>query len=287
MRVHNVFIDASFVGYRSRTPHFMELGYKSSSKKWVATGTIYSFFRDLVNLIELYGQDTRYAVAWDTRPTVRREMSEDYKSNRRVGMTDEEEQALLTMRRQFKEISVLLRYAGIPQFMCPGYEADDVLATLADMSKGRTVIVVRDKDLYQTINRAVRLYDFHGIKDYKWFTENFGIEPHQWIDVQSLAGDSTDNVKGITGIGIKTAIKLVRAYGDLDSVVEKSNCVSDKDKEVVCTARKLVELKKHLLLDYIEPRKNIPVLKALLINKQMKNIVNRLDAFRGLSSPLF
>ncbi len=284
MRIHNVYIDGSFVGYRSLSPFFKDLGFTSTkSGKWIYTGTVYSFFRDLLSLIERYGSEARYAVTWDTKPTARREIDESYKANRRSDMTSEERTRFLSMRRQFKEISVMLRYSGITQYSCPGYEADDVLATLADMSKGKTILVVRDKDLYQVITRAVRLYDFNAEKGYKWFVGKFpGLEPEQWIDVQALTGDSTDNVTGVKGIGTKTAVKLLRSYGNLQSVLD-SDVVDDKDRGTVLVARELVELKKHLLLDVVPPAKDFVKLKKILEAKRMKSVLDRLDLLNSVS----
>lgn len=276
-RITNVFIDASYVAHRSLTPFCIKLGYNNDGK-WIPTGTIFAFFRDLLVLLKRYGTEAKYAIVWDSRPTERIAIDPNYKAHRRRDKSSDMYQNYVLMQRQMAELKVMFPLAGFSQYSCPGYEADDVLATLVDMSKGRTVLVERDKDLYQCLNRGVVLWDFAVEKDYTWFTDEYGIEPAQWTDVQSLAGDPTDNVKGIPGVGIKTAIRLLRSYGDLEGVLE-SGVIDRSLVKDVRLAQQLVTLNRHLLLDYTPARPNLKRLKRVIRHKRMMKILSQSHVF--------
>ncbi len=164
-----------------------------------------------------------------------------------------------------------------------GYEADDLIATFAkkaEMKGFETVIVSADKDLMQLIRNGVSYYD--GMKE-KFYTpqdvkEKFGVLPDKVIDVQALAGDSTDNVPGVAGIGIKTAAELINTYGSLENVLASASLIKQNKRRETLMAqadnallsKKLVTLKqdvpvtpafddfacrapqKQILLDFIE-----------------------------------
>ena len=283
MKTDNVFIDGSFLSYRSQTQHCQVLGYKSSKDRWIPTGTLFSFFRDLVYLIDRYGASAKWAVIWDRESTVRKQIDPQYKANRRKDYDEGALEQYSSMKIQMKELQVMLPSAGIAQYWCPGYEADDVLATLVDMSEGRTVVVARDKDLYQFLRRGVRLYDLSKEKNYTWYKEEYGIEPWQWVVVQSLAGDSTDNIKGASGVGIKTAVKLVRTYKTLDGVLA-SGVLKEGDVHVIRLAEQLVTLRKYLLLDFTPSAFDSRKLQKFLEAKRMQRILERLDAFESVQS---
>ncbi len=281
MMTNNVLIDGSFLSYRSQTQYCQALGYKSSGGHWIPTGTLFSFFRDLIYLIDRYGASAKWAVVWDRESTVRKQIDPQYKANRRKDYNEEAMEHHSNMRRQMKELQVMLPSAGIAQYWCPGYEADDVLATLIDMSKGRTVVVARDKDLYQLLRRGVRLYDLSKEKGYKWFSDEYGIEPEQWITVQALAGDSTDNIKGASGIGIKTAVKLVRTYKTTKGVIE-SKVLKEADVDTIRLAERLVWLRKDLLLDFEPSAFNRQRFQKYLETKRLQSVLERMDAFESI-----
>ena len=110
----------------------------------------------------------------------------------------------------------------------PNYEADDLIATYAKKiikAGAKVTVISSDKDLMQLVSDNIRLYDPMKSKvlGEKEVIEKFGVKPHQVIDVQSLAGDSSDNIPGVPGIGIKTASELINKYKTLDILLKKAD----------------------------------------------------------------
>jgi len=287
MKIANVFIDGSFLAWRSMSPHYQSLGYKNSKGKFVPTGTTFTFMRDLLSIIDKYGSRPSYVVVWDSKDNKRKEIDPEYKAHRKREKGTEEYNARSIMMRQLRELRVILPLAGITQVWCPGYEADDVLATLADMSiGGRNILVVRDKDLYQCITRATRLDDLKTIKDYRWFRDEYSILPKQWIDVQSLTGDSTDNIPGVRGVGLKTALSMIRAYGDIYEAYG-AGVLNGSQYNIAKHAMRLVELQKHLLLDFTPPALDLVKLRKVFKRKGLKQALRRVTVFQSVKGYSF
>ncbi len=160
---------------------------------------------------------THLAVIFDSgRKTFRNDLSSDYKANR-----PEPPDELVP---QFPLVRDATRAFNVKCIEAPGYEADDLIATFARQAEAEgadVIIVSSDKDLMQLVTDRVSMFD--AIKNKKIgpkeVQEKFGVGPDKVVDVQALAGDSTDNVPGVPGIGIKTAAQLIQEYGDLDSVL--------------------------------------------------------------------
>lgn len=286
MKIANVFIDGSFLGWRSMSPHYQSLGYEGKGG-FIPTGTTFTFMRDLMSIIDKYGSKPSYAVIWDSKGNKRKEIDPEYKAHRKREKGSKEYDARSTMMRQLKELRAILPLAGITQVWCPGYEADDVLATLADMSiGGRNILVVRDKDMYQCISRATRLDDLKTIKDYKWFGGEYSILPKQWIEVQSLTGDSADNVPGVKGIGLKTALSMIRAYGDIHEAYS-AGVLNGSQYNIAKHAMRLVELQKHLLLDFTSPALGLVKLRRVLKRKGLKQALRRVTVFQSVKGYSF
>ena len=161
------------------------------------------------------------AVIFDAaRKNFRNDIYADYKANR-----DETPPDLIP---QFPLIREATEAFSIPALEMEGFEADDLIATYAKLARaqGRAVTIVSsDKDLMQLIRDGVRMFD---PMKYKYMgeaevMEKFGVTPDKVVDVQALAGDSTDNVPGVPGIGIKTAAQLINEYGDLDTLLARAS----------------------------------------------------------------
>jgi len=193
---------------------------------------------------------THFAVIFDAaRKTFRNEIYSDYKANRSEAPDD--------LAPQFKYIRKSVIAFNLPSVDLPNYEADDLLATYAEqiLAKGAKVTIVSsDKDLMQLYKKDVRLFD--PMKN-KFITSEdivtkFGVGPEKVIDVQSLAGDSSDNVPGVPGIGVKTAAELINKYGTLEKLLDNAHeikqnkrretLIENKDKAII--SKKLVTLMK-------------------------------------------
>ncbi|MEM8961628.1 MAG: DNA polymerase I [Acidobacteriota bacterium] len=196
-----------------------------SNRKGEATNAVFGFFQMLRKLL----RDDRPAyigVALDvSSKTVRSDRYEEYKANRSPMPED--------LRPQIPYIRRLLEAYKIPILEVPRYEADDVLGTLAKKGSDAgfdIVLASPDKDLMQLVGDGVyqhhtgrdKLYDIEGV------TEDFGVPPHQVVDVLALMGDSSDNVPGVKGIGEKGAKKLISEHGSLETLLEAAETIKRK-----------------------------------------------------------
>ncbi|MDA8801391.1 DNA polymerase I [Candidatus Pelagibacter bacterium] len=193
---------------------------------------------------------THFAVIFDAaRKTFRNEIYSDYKANRSEAPDD--------LAPQFEYIRKSVVAFNLPSVDLPNYEADDLIATYVEqiLAKGAKVTIVSsDKDLMQLYRKDVRIFD--PMKN-KFITPEdivtkFGVGPEKVIDVQSLAGDSSDNVPGVPGIGVKTAAELLNKYGTLEKLLDnaqeikqnkrRETLIENKDKAII--SKKLVTLMK-------------------------------------------
>ena len=193
---------------------------------------------------------THFAVIFDAaRKTFRNEIYSDYKANRSEAPDD--------LAPQFEYIRKSVVAFNLPSVDLPNYEADDLIATYVEqiLAKGAKVTIVSsDKDLMQLYRKDVRIFDpmknkFITSED---IVNKFGVGPEKVIDVQSLAGDSSDNVPGVPGIGVKTAAELINKYGTLEKLLDnaqeikqnkrRETLIENKDKAII--SKKLVTLMK-------------------------------------------
>ena len=193
---------------------------------------------------------SHFAVIFDAaRKTFRNEIYSDYKANRSEAPDD--------LAPQFEYIRKSVVAFNLPSVDLPNYEADDLIATYVEqiLAKGAKVTIVSsDKDLMQLYKKDVRIFD--PMKN-KFITPEdivtkFGVGPEKVIDVQSLAGDSSDNVPGVPGIGVKTAAELINKYGTLEKLLDnaqeikqnkrRETLIENKDKAII--SKKLVTLMK-------------------------------------------
>ena len=219
------------------------------------TGAVSGFCSMLFKLLEDSKSDqnlqkpTHFAVIFDSaRKTFRNEIYSDYKANRSEAPDD--------LAPQFEYIRKSVLAFNLPSVDLPNYEADDLIATYVDkiLKKGAKVTIVSsDKDLMQLYKKDVRIFD--PMKN-KFISEEdiigkFGVDASKVIDVQSLAGDSSDNVPGVPGIGVKTAAELINKYGTLEKLLKSAHeikqnkrretLIENKDKALI--SKKLVTLK--------------------------------------------
>jgi len=186
------------------------------------TNAVYGFTAMLINVLR-DERPTHVAVAFDrSEPTFRHEQYVEYKANRRETPTD--------FKGQLSLIFEVLDALGIPRLSVPGYEADDVIATLTAQATGggmNVLIVTGDRDALQLVSDDVTvLMTRRGISEMTRFTpdavtEKYGLTPGQYPDFAALRGDPSDNLPGIPGVGEKTAAKWVAEYGSLSVLVDK------------------------------------------------------------------
>tara|TARA_Y100000590_G_scaffold469210_1_gene655550 strand:+ start:2285 stop:5059 length:2775 start_codon:yes stop_codon:yes gene_type:complete len=220
------------------------------------TGAVNGFCNMLFKLLEDSKSEnnlqkpTHFAVIFDSaRKTFRNEIYSDYKANRSDPPED--------LAPQFEYIRKSVIAFNLPSIDLINYEADDLIATYTEkiLEKGAKVTIVSsDKDLMQLFKKNVRIFDpmkskFITTED---INKKFGVDPKKIIDVQSLAGDSSDNVPGVPGIGIKTAAELINKFGTLEKLLDNANQVKQnkrretliENKQKAIISKKLVTLKK-------------------------------------------
>ena len=200
-------------------------------------------FSNMINKIILEEKPTYILVAFDKGKTFRHEKYSEYKAGR-IEMPDE-------LRLQFPIAKKLLELMGIKYYEIENYEADDIIGTFSkfcDNTKYTGTIISSDKDLLQLITDSVDIKLLKS-KDYirynpKSFYEEYKIKPINIIDLKSLMGDSSDNIKGVKGIGEKTALKLLQEYKTLNGIYENIDKISGKTKE------KLIDGKNDAYISY-------------------------------------
>jgi len=196
-----------------------------SSPTGFPTNAIYGFTQMLLKLLKDY-QPHHVAMVFDVgRVTFRTELYPAYKANR-AEMPDD-------LRQQVGPIRDLVRAFNIPVVELQGFEADDLIGTLAarwETQGGTVVVVTGDKDLMQIVTEQTTLLDTmkNVTSAIPQVHERFGVGPDGVIDILGLAGDTSDNIPGVPGIGEKTAIKLVQQFGSMDSLLERAAEVPGK-----------------------------------------------------------
>src|SRR6266436_3247158 len=238
---------------------------------------------------------THLAIIFDkSEITFRNKLYPDYKAHRPPAPDD--------LIPQFALIRDAVRAFDLPCLEQGGFEADDLIATYARIAGERgatTTIVSSDKDLMQLVNDCVIMYDT--MKDKRIgipeVIEKFGVPPAKVIEVQALIGDSTDNVPGVPGIGVKTAAQLIGEYGDLETLLARAGEIKqDKRRQTLIDnaeqarlSKRLVTLDDHVKLDVPladlavhEPdyRRLIAFLKAM----EFSSLIRRVTEFSGVEA---
>ncbi len=258
-----------------------------STSKGFPTNALYGF----INMLQKVVKDEKpdyLAVTFDSKEkTFRHEMYADYKANREAPPED--------LAKQFPYFEPLVHAFNIHSVRVPGYEADDIMGTLA--KKGaqeglQVVIVSGDKDMMQLIGPDIRMLDT--MKN-KWFDiegveEKFGVPPDRVIEVMGLMGDSSDHIPGVKGVGPKTATELIRKFGSIEELYERIDEVDKQklreklvqDKEMALLSRQLVTINSSMELEFkLEDLKlkpsNITELKKLFSEFEFSSLLGELE----------
>ena len=263
-------------------------------------GAVSGFCNMLFKMIENQkGSDapTHLVVVFDAKgKTFRSDIYPEYKMNRPPTPED--------LVPQFPLTRDATRAFGLACIEEVGFEADDIMATLAVQAReagARVTIVSSDKDLMQLVGDGVEMYDAMKNKRIgrEQVEEKFGVGPERVIDVQSLAGDSVDNVPGAPGIGIKTAALLINEYGDLDSLLDRASEIKQPKRreslidnaDQIRTSRELVTLKTDMQMDCtfedFEVRAPNPdMVLGFLADMEFRTMSARIANKLGVSAPV-
>ena len=294
---HFYLIDGS--GYIFRA--YYALPPLSRKSDGLPTGAVNGFCSMLFKLLEDARSDsskhkpTHFAVIFDSaRKNFRNEIYSEYKANRAEAPDD--------LAPQFEYIRKSVKAFNLPSIELLNYEADDLIATYTKKitkAGAKVTIISSDKDLMQLVSNKIRLFDPMKSKviGEKEVLEKFGVKPNQVIDVQSLAGDTSDNVPGVPGIGVKTAAELIRKYNNLDNLLQRASeipqnkrretLLANKDKALL--SKRLVTLKNDVplkndpsefLIKDIDKDKLYDFLREMEFNRLLSNAIS----FYGESS---
>ncbi len=194
---------------------FHAVDSRMQSPRGMPTNALFGFTRDMISLYQDIAPDYLIVVFDGEKPTFRQDVYAEYKANR-TAMPEE-------LSIQFPAMRQMLEGMNIPCLVHEGYEADDIIATVATKAADLgwdVYICTSDKDCRQLIKKNVRLYNLRKRQtiDVGTLRNDWGIATEQVIDLQTLVGDSVDNIPGVPGVGLKTAAKLLQEYGSLENL---------------------------------------------------------------------
>jgi DNA polymerase-1 len=247
-------IDGSALAYRS---YFAFIKNPLRDSKGENTSAVFGFTSFLLKILK--EENPPYiTVCFDTpTPTFRHKMYSAYKATREKIPPD--------MKSQIPVIREVTEALGIPLLEVDEFEADDVMGTLAKGAKEKgleAILVSSDKDFYQLVNESIKIYNpgrggkGEGIYGRKEVIEKYGVPPERITDLFGLVGDKVDNVPGVPGVGMKTAIQLLSSFGSLEEVIQNAENIPQKKlKEKILTSVEMALLSKNL----VTIRTDVPV----------------------------
>ena len=221
-------LDGNSLAYRA----FFALPEDMTNSSGQTTNAVYGFTTMLMTLLKDHRPDGVVVVFDRPEPTFRHEAIPEYKAQR--------EKAPDTLVQQLGMIRELLEVLGIHWLEAPGFEGDDIIATMVEKAESaghQTIVVTGDRDSYQLVHDPLTrvLYNKRGVSDYALYDEagileRTGVTPRQYADYAALRGDPSDNLLGIPGVGEKTAAKLMTQYGSIEAVINAANDQTPKLK---------------------------------------------------------
>ena len=278
-------VDGNNLAYRG----FFALPEELATSEGFPTNALLGFTNMLFKLLADY-KPKGVAVAWDTRPVHRTELSADYKVDRRP-MPD-------LLREQFPHFRPIVEAFGYRNLEFEGWEADDVIATLAsraDEAGIKTTVVSTDRDAFQLVSENVCLMMTpRGVADVHVYTPErvearYGVRPDQVPDFIGLKGDTSDNIPGVPGIGDKTAGQLIAQYGSVENVLEHVDELSparrrslEEHAQQALDSKVLATMRRDLPLD-CDPSQLVLAppdrsrLKEMFRQYEFRNLLQRVD----------
>ena len=236
-----VLIDGHAVLYRA----FHALPKSLTNSSGQPVNAVYGFSRMLLKVIKDL-KPTHLAVAFDLPgPTFRNQLFADYQATR-PKMPDD-------LSSQIEPIREVVQAFNIPVFEKDGFEADDVLGTLASLARLDTIIITGDKDILQLVDEKTKVCllqkGINGAElvDQSGVEERLGVKPNQVVAYKALAGDPADNYPGVSGIGPKTAQKLLKQFGSLEKAIAG---LDFQEQKAARLSQQLAAIKRDLPLDF-------------------------------------
>lgn len=239
-------LDGTALAYRA---YYAFIGRPLVTSGGMNVSAIYGFTNSLIKILEEEKPDY-IAVVFDSgQPTFRHEMHPEYKATREKMPED--------MAIQLQKLKEVIEAFNVPIIEVPGYEADDVMGTLAKVAESKgieTYLVTGDKDFLQLVSPMVKIYkptkglaDIE-IVDVEKVKQEWGVTPEQIVDVLGLMGDKVDNVPGVPGIGEKTAIQLIKEFGSIENLIQNVDKIpTQKIKENIKSSIDKAKLSKALV----------------------------------------
>ena len=267
-----------------------------SNKDGIYTNAIYGFSNMLFRMREDIAPDYIVATFDRKAPTFRHEKYDNYKAGRKK-MPDE-------LASQIPLVKEMLNLLSINMYEIDGFEADDIIGTLAKYAQEKGIevyIVSGDKDILQLADKNIKVcitkkgVSEKEVYDYDRMVSEFGVTPNQFIDVKGLMGDKSDNIPGVPGVGEKTAFKLIKTYGSMENVLNHVDEISGKKlKENLIEYREQAIFSKDLAtikidvpiefdLESIKSNENFDKigLKNFFINLEMKTLITKVEGLEG------
>ena len=233
-------------GFIFRAYYAMAYGGKPmTNPDGVPVGAVFGFTNMLLKMLRDYHAPYMAVIFDAARKNFRNDIYADYKANRNETPED--------LIPQFPLIRDAVAAFDIPYMAQEGYEADDLIAAYTRLARAagkKVVIVSSDKDLMQLVGEGVRMLDpmkgeFIGPEQ---VLEKFGVTPDKVVDVQALAGDTSDNVPGVPGIGVKTAAQLINEYGDLETLLARAGEIKqEKRRQTIQDNAEMARISKKLV----------------------------------------
>jgi len=261
---------------------------------------VYGVLKSVRSVIQQFKPDY-VLVCWDSgKKTFRHEQDATYKANRPAINDD--------LKVQFPLVKEALDCLSVPQMTADGVESDDLIGTIATGAGNAgfvVTIVSSDKDFFQLVSDNISVYSFtvrkkddNGIVDPTYVRNNFGVEPHQLVDIKSLTGEKTDNIQGVRGIGPKIATKLITAHGSIfnllkilrlsNNLPERLRIIRDSE-EIIANAYSLAKIKTDVELSQMPPMRKVDDLRIdeerfveFLKRYDLKSFLAELHSWRRL-----
>lgn len=260
-----------------------------STKKGVFTNAVYGFMNMFTKMITEQSP-SHIAVAFDLKhPTFRHQLFSDYKATRKP--------MPIELRPQIPLLKELLKQMGVCVLEKEGYEADDIIGTIAKATDVATIIITGDKDSFQLVDNQTQVhFTKRGLSDVEVYSnDNFlqktGILPQQIIDLKALMGDASDNIPGVSGVGEKTALNLVQTYQSIENLYQnvlnlkgklQEKIINGKDSAILSKTLATICLDAPVTTDLNDMTFNFPFpssIKERFIELEFKSLISRQNLF--------